>query len=81
MGQAHSSAQAYVSELMRISGQRTLNKSVELDSHKELDAIKRIEVSKQIEDHNIHESNMFYLKSYIGKFYPDILNKMKIEIL
>ena len=59
----------YICGLMRISGNR--NKLTNLALSK-----KRLELAQYIRTDKIPESEIFYLKGYISKFYPCYKNKI-----
>ena len=79
LGQDQPESRNYISGLMSISARRSINKN-ETPSENYLSPEQRLEISKQIDDHKITESNVFYLKSYISKYYPDLATKMKLEL-
>ncbi|MAX67987.1 MAG: hypothetical protein CME66_13715 [Halobacteriovoraceae bacterium] len=75
LGQDEPSSRSYISGLMSISARRSI-KNNENPSKNYLNPEQRLEISKQIDDHKISESNVFYLKSYVKRYYPDLAKKM-----
>ncbi len=78
LGKEDPSSRAYVSGLMSISARRSL-KNNETTSKNYLNPKQRLGISKQIDDHMISESNVFYLKSYIKKYYPEMLKSINFK--
>ena len=60
---------------MRISARRSIAKN-QIPTEDYLSPKQRLEISKQIDNHKISESNVFYLKSYVKKYYPDLAKTM-----
>lgn len=68
-------SRSFISGLMRISARRSIAKN-QVPTKDYLSPKQRLEISKQIDDHKISESNVFYLKSYVTKYYPDLTKTM-----
>lgn len=73
MGKPSRDARNYVSGLMRISANRVSQSMALVETNK------RKEVSVQIKSGAISESNLFYLKSYIKKYYPEMVDNIKFS--
>ena len=58
---------------MNISGKRNINKNPEL-------ANRRLNLSQSIRNNQILESDLFFLKDYIHRYYPDYKDKLRFSL-